>query len=492
MALQSIISDSNRVPGTYTLVSLGVGVRSAGGVTRHVVLFGNMTAGGSALPLTEYDIFSEDDARTYFGAGSELFLMAKAALDGWAGISLKAIAIAESAGTAATGTIVYAGTATSAGTRGVTVLGEEIQVGVNSGDASAAVGIAVAAAINAKGDWPVTAAANTGTVTLTAKHKGPRGNFIAVRERAIQGAGITAVAPVGGYLTTGATSDNPQAALDAIAAVRRRYLVAPYSDATNLALFRTHIDAEQQPEVGHRKRCLFGSLDTLALTTTLVTGLNKARMQAAWQYLADQPPGVIAAGLAARIAARESAGASGTAYNFDGEILPSVKPHYLVTSRPINAQLQSALNNGITPLATAGDGTVYVVRSITTRSRDQLSNADYRVLDTTKVAVPDEVADRTELLCLDRFTGFNASQDPPDGQVAPSGVLTPSLYRDALYEVAIGAEEDGLLEVGSVEKNKGQILTELSETAPGRFNGVLPLDVIEGAHQFANDVRQIG
>jgi phage tail sheath gpL-like len=489
VAITSVISDSNRVPGTYTLVSLGVGVRSSGGVTRHVVCFGNMTSAGAATVGVEYDVFSEDDARALFGAGSELFLMCQAAILANPGVALKAIAITESAGAAATGTIVYTGPATSSGTRGVTVLGEEIQVAVNSADTATVVGAAVAAAINAKTDWPVTATAATGTVTITAKNKGPRGNSLAVRERNISGTGIAATPPATGYLTSGASSDDPQAALDAIASVKRRYLVSPYQDATNLTKFKTHVNAEKAPEVGHRKQCVFASIDTLANTTTVATGLNEPRMQCAWQYLADQPPSIVAAAVAARRAARES---TNTGYNFDGEIVSSVKPHYLKTNQPINSQLVSALNNGITPLQSANDGSVSIVRSITTRSRDSLSNVDYRVLDTSKVSVPDDGADRFELTFADRYVGFNASQDPPDGAVAPSGVLTPSLCRDTAYEILSQMESEGLLEVGSVEARKAQILFELSTSAAGRFNGVLPMDVIEGAHQYVTEIRQVG
>lgn len=493
MAITSIISDSNRVPGTYTLVSLGVGVRSSGGVTRHVVLFGNMLAAnvtsGSAALLTEYDIYSEDDARTYFGAGSELFLMAQAAIAAYPGVALKAIAVAESAGSAATGTIVCAGPATANGTIGVTCIGEEIQVPVNSGDSATVQGAAVAAAINGKTDWPITASATTGTVTATHKAKGPRGNFIALRARKIVDYGVAITPPASGYLTSGTTSDDPQSALDAIASVKRRYLVSPYSDATNLAKFKTHVNAEKAPEVGHRKQCIFASLDTLANTTTLVTGLNEPRMQCGWQFNADQPPSIIAAGLAARRAARESVD---TGYNFDGEIIAGIKPHYLTSNRPINSQLVSALNNGITPLQSANDGSVTIIRSITTRSRDALSNADYRVLDTSKVTVPDEGADRFELTYADRFTSFKASQDPPNGGIAPPGVVTPSMCRDVAYEILSQMETEALLESGSVEARKAQIVFELSTAAAGKFNGVLPMDVIEGAHQFATEIRQVG
>jgi phage tail sheath gpL-like len=489
MALPSVISPNNKSPGVYLRVSLGVGARSSGANARQVALFGNKTATGTAPVAVEQDVFSEDEARGLFGAGSELFLMAKQAITANLGISLKAIAVAESAGAAATGTVVYATPATGAGTGFVTVLGEEVEFPIASGDTPTVIGANAVLAVNAKTDWPVTAANATGTVTLTCKNKGPRGNFIAVRARVTNGIATTCTPPASGYLTGGATSDDPQPALDVIAAVKRRYLVAPYSDATQLGKFKTHVDAEDEPEVGHRCRFICASLDTLGNATTLATGLNAARGQMAWHKNSDLPPSMLAAGLAARLAARESLDVGA---NLDGDIIPGIKPSFSMADRPINSQLVAALNNGITPLMSADDGSVSIVRSITLKSRDALGNADYRVLDTAKVAVSDECADRHELLFADRFAAFKASQDPADGEFTQPITVTPSICRDASYEILSQMEAEGLLEAGSVEARKGEILWELSTASPGRFVGVVPVDCCEGAHQFCGEIKQIG
>jgi phage tail sheath gpL-like len=490
MSLPSVIANSNKRPGTFTRVSFGVGQRASGANARYLLLFGNKTSGGSAVAAQEHDCFSEDESRVLHGARSEMFWMVKAAIAAYPELSMKCIVVAESAGTAATGTIVIgSGPASAGGSIGVSVQGEEIEVPFSAGDSATVIGQAVADAMVAKTDWPVTAANVTGTVTVTHAQKGPRSNFCAVRARLISGAGITVTPPATGYLTGGGTSDDPQAALDASLSTNRRYLVAPYSDATQLAKFRTHVQGEDEPEIGHRKRVIACSLDTLANTTTLATGLNEPRIHLPWLEKSDYPPSMLAAAFAARLAARESVKAS---YNFDDEILPGVKPQYLASSRPLPSQIVAALNNGITPLLSADDGTVRICRAITTKSRDASSNADYRVLDISKVAVPDEIADRWELACADRFKGMDASQDDPSGEPPPPGVVTPTLWKDLAYEVLSQAEDDRLLELGSVEENKDSILSELSEVAPGRFNGVLPTDVIEGAHQHCTDIRQIG
>lgn len=489
MAITSIIANSNKVPGVYIKVSLGVGARAGGSDILYVVLFGNKTSSGTMAVETEYDCFSEDEARSLAGAGSELFWMFRAAIAANPGVAVKLMAVTESAGANASGTITVTGTATSAGTIGVTVLGEEIEIPFSSNDAQNVIASAINTYVGQKSDWPVTSGVSTNVVTLTARHKGPRGNLIRFRVRVITGTGVT-VAASGAALTGGATSDDPQTALDAQQGVKRRFLVAPYSDATQLAKFKTHVDAQDEPEAGNRKVFVAGSLDTLANATTLATGLNFARGQLAWLENSDVPPSMLAAALAAFRAGAESTDA---AHNYDGEVLPGLKPHYNKADIPSNTELDSALNNGITPLTSTNSGEVVIVRSITTKSQDSAGKPDFRVLDTHKVAVPDAIADDLEVQLADNFAGMKASVDPPEGQTPAPGVCTPSMVRDLLYDRLKFAEQElGYLDSGSVDRWIDSLRVELSTVAAGRFNMVVPADVIELAHQFAPDIRQIG
>lgn len=489
MAITSIIDSALKVPGVFIRVSLGVGARAGGADPMYVVLFGNKTSSGSMSVATEYDCFSEDDARSLAGAGSELFWMFKAANAANPGCAVKLMAVTESAGTAASGTITVTGTATSAGTIGVTVMGEEIEIPFASGDANTAVATAINTYVNYKGDWPVTSGVSTNVVTLTHRHKGPRGNGYRFRARVITGTGIT-LATSAAALTSGATSDDPQNALDAQLGVRRRFLVCPYPDATNIGKFKTHVDAQDEPDAGNRKLYVFGSIDTLANTTTLATGQNFTRGQVAWQENADLPPAYLAAALAAFRAGAESTDA---AHNYDGEAIPGLKAHYDKADIPTSSELNSALNNGITPLTSTPSGEVVIVRSVTTKSQDSAGKPDYRVLDTHKVAVPDAFADDIELQLGDTFAGTKASVDPPEGQSPAPGVTTPAMVKDLLYSRLRNAEVNlGYLDSGSVDRWIDSLQVELSSTVAGRFNIVVPLDVVELAHQFAPDIRQIG
>ncbi len=488
MALTSIIAGSNKVPGIYLRVSLGVGARSAGENTRYVVIFANKTSAGTGTVETEYDIFSEDDARTIGGAGSEAYWMCRAAIKANPSVAIKLILITASAGTAATGTLVFAGTATAAGTVEVSVRGMTTEVPYASGDAAATVAALVNTYINNQSDWPVTSGVAAATVTCTARHAGPRGNFTALRARIIDGAGITVTDPATDYLTGGATSDDPQNCLDVQTALRRTYLVAPYSDSTQLAKFKTHLDAQDEPDAGNRKYGIFGSLDTLANVTTLATGLNFKRLQCVWMEKGDDTPAMTAAAMAAFRAGAES---SDVAHNYNGEAIPGLYPHFRSADVPSNSELNSALSNGITPLTSTNSGEVVIVRSVTCYSQDAAAKPDYRVLDTHKVTVPDYIAENIELIIADRFGGFKADNDPPEGESPEPGVVTPSMMRDAIFEVLNG-EEGTLLASGSVASNAVGTIVELSKITAGRFNFSTNLDVIEWFNQAAGEVRQIG
>jgi len=489
MTIISVIPNSNKVPGQYTRVSLGVGPRAGGAGVNDVVLFGNKTASGTMALETEYQVFDEDEVRGLAGAGSELWWMFLFARLANPGATLRIIAVTESGGTAASGTLAFSGTATSAGTVGLTVMGEEIQIPFASGDPATTVAATVNTYIGYQGDWPVTGGVATSTVTMTAKNIGPRGNYIRFRVRIIEGTGITVV-PSASYLAAGATSDDPQTAIDAMDGVRRRFLVAPYQDATNLAKFKSHIDAQDEPLIGNRRVFVSASIDSLANTTTVATGLNFSRGQVAWLYLADVPPACLAAAVASLRSGLEQ---NDAATNFDGLTVDGLIPHFNTAERPSSSELDSALNNGISPLASTRSGEVYIVRSVTSKSQDASAKPDFRVLDTHKVTVPDFIADDIELQLADTFSGFKASGDPPEGQSPPVGVCTPAMVKDLVYaRLKLHERENGLLDSGSVDANLQGLVFELSQISAGRFNGVIPLDVIELAHQFAQDIRQIG
>ncbi|GAG09333.1 unnamed protein product, partial [marine sediment metagenome] len=267
---------------------------------------------------------------------------------------------------------------------------------------------------------PVTAGDAAGTTTVTAKLDGPRGNYIPVRCTSLA-AGLAVAEPATGYLTGGATSDDPANALAVLAPVRYHYVVPPYEDATNLADYKAHCVDNAEPLQGRRQQWVGSSIDTLANTTTLATTLNASRGQIAWEENGDTLPSEMNAALAAYRALKDGTSVS---WNYDGDVLKGVVAQNDTADYPTGAALASALNNGITPLQSQADGTVKIVRSITSRSQDAAGNPSYNVLDTSKVTVPDGLADEIQAeFAGERWRNRNIDVGDSDGApVSENGV----------------------------------------------------------------------
>jgi phage tail sheath gpL-like len=138
----------------------------------------------NAVPATIVYVPSANFAANLFGAGSMLARMAAWYYDADPEGTLYAFPLADAGGSAAaTGTFAFAGTATANGTLFLMIGGEEVQVGVTTGQTATQIATACVTAINAFTDvngmfLPVTATSSTGTVTLTARNKGTVGNTI--------------------------------------------------------------------------------------------------------------------------------------------------------------------------------------------------------------------------------------------------------------------------------------------------------------------------
>jgi phage tail sheath gpL-like len=486
MALTSIIDVSNKNPGAYLKVVLGAGISSAGAMLYKVLLTGNKLAAGSAVLNQPYLITDEDQAKTLFGQGSELHRMIRAFLKKSKYGLFYAMATIESVGVKASGTLVFASNASSSGSVRVHIGDYTVEVPVASGDTPTTVAAAVSAAITAHSDAPATSAPSVGTVTVTAKQNGLRGNFIYLWAEMVGVGTMTVTPPAARYLTAGATADDPQTMLDALAGADRFHLiVAPFSDSTQLAKYKTSINTFADPVTAKRGRVVFGSLDTLANTITLATTLNEPRMQCGWHYNGRNTPAELASVLAADL---QLAYSSNRAANTDGDVLTGLLPQDVVADRPITSEILSALNNGITPFGVNGTD-VTLIRSITCRSRDSANNASYTVLDSHKVEVPDYVADLLQSGWLSTFKGFKLGVDI-EGEVPPPGVATADSTKSWAASVIEPLDND-LIENFATTTLPGMIF-ERDGSADGRVNARIPLDVIEHFHQFAGEIRQVG
>ncbi len=198
--------------------------------------------GGHAAPDIPIAIGSQAQADAAYGQGSELSRMFKAyfannfANEVW-GLGV----LASAAGTAATGTIKITDVASDAGTIHLYVCGEHIPINIHTTDTTDMIAAAIAEAVNANFDLPVTAAVATNTVTLTCIFTGVSGNEIAVGMNyyGTIGGEITPhdlgiELPATGFLTGGVGTPDFANALSNLGEMPFEYVAMPYTDSNSL------------------------------------------------------------------------------------------------------------------------------------------------------------------------------------------------------------------------------------------------------------------
>ncbi len=487
----------DKVPGAYGETVFGAGGSNASSIPLTLLLTGTKTsAGTSTVDSSIDDIFSENDAMSFYGAGSELHRMCRAALR-VPGIRLKAAPVAE-AGTPATATVTIAGSWTSAGTWIGRIAGERIQAPVGAADSVTTVAAAIKAAINGNSRLPVTADNTAGVLTITSKQSNIRANQLTiVTDKSQLPTGLTSVAAGGAsigsngqvsgiYMSSGATADVVTNVLALLYPGRYHRIAMAQADATNAALVKTYINSKAGVLEGRMEHVIMANSDTLAASKSIAqTTLNDQRFEYCWLLASETPPAEIAAVMGAmRLQAEQQMPNSG----YDGKVLPGVVAQLSNANWPSRSSLVSCLDNSLTPLQSQPDGTVTCVRAITTRSLSG-SNPDYTTLDVSQAVVPDFVRDDLRVVWTTQFVVANQyvrNEPSADEPRPPSGVAFPSLW---------GSEVSARLRA----HERASILTQVTANPPivdydsvaQRIMAIVPTIPTPINHQVGNSVRQM-
>lgn len=525
------------IPGIFIVTRLGVGARAVAGA-RKIMLLGNLlasalartvgstnysTPAGTAAAATPVLVPSPEEADALFGPGSELALMAQAVFAQRRGAEVYACPVAEAANTKATATLLFANAATSAGVVRVVVSGQQIaEVAVASGDAAATIATNVAHAINQVSRFPATATVSSATVTLTAKHGGPRGNDLGISAQVtasattidLNGASAAAALVRGrfgtGTATAGATADSVTNALAAIAS-GEWFIVAAHQDTTNVDLIKTHLATYAGITERKRQQAVCAvKASTLANAITFAQTRNATRLQIAYYRDASSggsvdpwvpSTGVIAASVAAgRLFGDGGVGNGGSvagelsyaACNLDGVQLGGLPATQLAAANLLASELTQALNGGLSPIApsAANPGLAQLVKSITSYSLDSSNNLTRAVHDTSKVTVADLAAQRCENAIRADFPNKNIAPEPASPQAPPSvNIVYPSMVKGTVVRELLTMEGEGLLV--NVAANQDAVLVEQDATNKSLLLGQIPVEVIPHFHSFAAELQQV-
>lgn len=243
------------------------------------LIIGQKLAAGSAVADTLVKVSGVDQVIALAGRGSMLhrqYLAWRASnksTETWLGVLAD-----DPAGVAATGTIEVLTAATADGTIAFYLGGERITVGVHAGDAVADIATAIAAAINANADLPVTAAAALGVVTLTYRHKGLAGNSYDVRHSFRDDeelpAGVTLTITAMGSAVAGTSNPSLANLIAAMANFWFQIWTHPYTDATNLGAIETELARRAGAMVGMDGLAITSMAGTFSALTTLGSARN--------------------------------------------------------------------------------------------------------------------------------------------------------------------------------------------------------------------------
>ena len=244
-----------------------------------ILLIGGQVTGTAVTGALTEGLLTDADFNNAYGITSQLAKTGRALLKilNLSRTRLKVAAIGlddNGSGVDATGTVVFAGTATAAGTITIFIDNTDdgkYEVAVASGDTATVVGDTLVAAIVANTKSVVTSANVTGTVTLTAVNAGTQGNTIGIKRKDAV-AGITTT--IATTLTGGATDPVLITLFDPIADLRFQTIVYPaewgISTLTDFTEPRFNKDNQLLDGVG-----FVSATDTFANLDTALDGFNE-------------------------------------------------------------------------------------------------------------------------------------------------------------------------------------------------------------------------
>lgn len=473
------------------LISIEVDGSQAGTAVQKLfaLLTGYKLASGTAAPGVPVAVGNAAQAKVLFGDGSMLERMfARFFTINRSQIVFCLPLDAPSAGTTATATVTLSGTITAAGVFSLYVAGQRVQVGIAAGTATAA-GAAVAAAVNASPTLPVTATAATGTVTLTAKHKGVAGNdinvtdsFLGVNGGEILPTGMSVAYSGSGFLAGGTGVPDWTAAIAALGDEPYEYVGMPFTDTGSIAAWATEYGFGQSGRWGWMRE-VYGVVMSARRDTYsghMVWGAtNNSGVVSVMELeqLVPAPAWEVAAAYCARAAEALTAD---PARPLQTLVLTGILP------APRQNRFSKTERNGLanTGLAiqTVVGGEIQIQREGTTyqlNSYGQLDNA-YDLL--TTLCTLAAIFRRMQQAITNKFPRHKLANDGTNfgpGQA----VVTPKIMKGELVAQYRQAEVDGLVE--NTDLFKKNLIVERNANDPNRMDVLWPGDIVNGLRFFA-------
>lgn len=476
MPILTSIPTTQRTPGATIEFDITSGARGLVALARRVALIGAKITAGTGTNGVVYPIYVDGDGDRYFGKGSELAIMCRAALKAGRKAGkmpeIYAVSLAEASGVKTTKTFTVTGPATAAGNIILRIAGRTISVPVANGDTANTIATAINTAIGAvaaTGDLPGTAAVATNVVTFTVANQGANGEDLKMVVDAAP-TGVTVAVAAG---VTGTGQYDLTSTLDVL--VDKHYnaiAVANHAsnDVTDLAAYE---DARGAAGVKKWAFGFIGMNGTLSAATTLATAANKEYTTIVVCEDCPNLPGEIAAHVAVTRFAEEDPSLTMSGTTLDLYAPPAAS----VFTPGLGGEVEAALAGGVTPLSVRSDGSVYIVRLVTTKTSH--NGAPYDLMRDFGVPYTltwiGEQADALVLVFM---------SDPRNKKMTAS---VRKRLRSKLLDMLRAAEAKEYIQ--NVEFHKNEVQVEPDQSVRTRMNYDLPVSVVPGLEQAPGVLR---
>ncbi len=473
------VPDAWRVPGYVAEFDSSRAQQGAGIIEYKALVCGQMLA-GTAEPLKPYLVTSIEQAQKLFGTGSQLTLMLAGWLENNTTTRLMAMAVADDeSGVKAEAAIRISGTVTQAAPVNLYIGGLKVRFAANLAQTAEQVAQSAAAAINAEGSLPVTAAASgedtEATLTLTARNAGEAANELDLRLAYNDEDLPRGLTWSMGSFSNGAGNPDVTDLIAALGDTWYHIIVLPWTDKASLRAWEEELVRRFGPMVGMDGVAFCAKRGSVSELVTFGSvdedGGNYAHISIVEASGSPDIPAVRAARVAASVAYY---GAIDPARPFQTlELTGSLAP--AEADQLTQEERNLLLYSGIATTRVSDGGTVLIERVITNYQRSAAGASDTAYLDVNTLLT---------LMYL-RWDWVNrlARKYPrhklmDDGNPIPAGqaVMTPKLGRAEAVAAFMDWQELALVE--NLDQFKADLVVERNSRDVNRMDMLMPPDLV--------------